>query len=397
MKLLYVTKTSPLSEGGGGEKRAREVTKRLSQRDHEVTILCGKTERDLPKQTRHQGCSVRHVTCIPEFLFRFSPLSFYATRYLFAIFSIPVLVWSLLTDRPAVILENMTPYPTLTVVFAKLWDIPIVAVQHEFYDRSCYETYDPVTATIQLTVQNFLRVFQYAMMIVPSTHVREDLAAYGVDISRIEVIPNGINWERYQLPDVDSRDRALITIGRLSKRKGQADVLRAFAEVHSKHPDVTLEVIGKGPAREKLEQLVVELGITDTVTFHGFVSDEQKIRELNQAELFVFGSKQEGFGLVLLEAMAAGLPVVARRLPAYEDFFVNGRNGRLIDPPVVPNIAASLNELLENGSACRDISRRNREDAAAYSWDRTAAETAAVLQAVKNGGESLNDCNNMTQ
>lgn len=397
MKILYMTKTSPLSEGGGGEKRAREVTQRLAQRDHEVTILCGKTERGLPKWACHKGCSVRHVTCIPGPAFRLSKLSFYATRYLFAVFSLPVLVWFFLTDRPAIILENMTPYPTLTVVFAKLYSIPIVAVQHEFYDRSCYDTYDPVTATIQLTVQNLLRVFQYALVIVPSTHVRDDLVAYGVNPSRIRVIPNGINWRRYQLSDVESRDKTLVTLGRLSKRKGQSDVLCAFAEVRSEHPDATLEVIGKGPAREKLEQLAVDLGIGDAVTFHGYVSDSQKIRDLNRASLFIFGSKQEGFGLVLLEAMAAGLPVVARRLPVYEDFFTNARNGYLVDEPVVTNLAASVCELLGAEDKRTTIGRRNREDAATYDWEQTAAETSAALEAVRTSGAPATGYNEVTQ
>ena len=382
MEVLYITKTSPLSDGGGGEKRAREVTKRLAARGHEVTILCGKTDAGLPTRTRHNGCTIRHVTCIPDALFRFPAFSFFATRYLFALLSIPALVGRLQSDQPDVIVENMTPYPTLTVLFANLMGIPIVAVQHEFYDRSCYKTYGPVTATIQLTVQNFLRIFRYTAIIVPTTYVKAELAAYGVAEHRITVVPNGIEWERYQR-DADSDKTTLVTVGRLSKRKGQAEVLRAFAAVRADHADASLEVLGDGPARERLERLADDLGVGDAVTFHGYVDEEEKITRLNRASVFVFGSTQEGFGLVLLEAMAAGVPVVARRLPVYVDFFTDGRNGHLVDEPVVSNLARAVGDLLADESKRDTIGDRNRRDAADYDWNRTAEETAAVVESIE--------------
>jgi glycosyltransferase involved in cell wall biosynthesis len=274
----------------------------------------------------------------------------------------------------------MTPYPSLAVVFAKLASTPIVAVQHEFYDRSCYETYGPVTATIQLAVQNLLRVFHYSAVIVPTSHVRTRLASYGVDERRITVVPNGIEWERYQISDVESRDKSLVTVGRLSKRKGQATVLRAFSSVHADHPEASLDVLGDGPAWERLERLADELDLGDAVSFHGYVSEDEKIERLNRSSLFVFGSNQEGFGLVLLEAMAAGLPVVARRLPVYEDFFTDEENGFLVDEPLVSNLATAMSDFLEDGSKRETIGARNRNAVATYDWERTADETEKVLE-----------------
>jgi len=380
MNVLYITKTSPFSGGGGGEKRAREVTKRLAERGHDITIFCGKTDPDLPKHMERDGCTVRHVTCIPDQAHRFSTVAFYSARYLFPVVSIPILASFLFTRSIDVVLENMTPYPTPAVVLAKVFGTPIVAVQHEFFDWSIYSTYGPLSATIQLIVQNFLRIFDYDTIIVPTSHVKSRFVEYGVDGSRIEVVPNGVNWRRFHLPEVESHHANLVTVGRLSKRKGQSDVLGAVERLHREHGDVTLDVIGAGPARSRLENLTTQLDISDQVTFHGYVSDEKKIELLNRAEIFVFASRQEGFGLVLLEAMSAGLPVVARELPVYHEFFTHEQNGFLVEEPVKDNLASKISGLIDSNNKRSEIGKVNRDTASRFDWERTATETNEILE-----------------
>lgn len=379
MEVLYVTKTSLFSDGGGGEERARQVTTGLESRDHNVTVLCGKTDQDLQKWMTIGGCDVRHVTCIPPQLFRFSNFSFFATRYLFALTSLPVLLWILFRRDVDVIVENMTPYPSLSIIVAKLTGTPIVAVQHEFFNLTSYQAYDPVTATLLLLVQNILRIGTYHSVITPTTYVARKLADYGVDSSQIVVIPNGVEADKYHLPDVDRDPTSLITVGRLTKRKGQDKILNAFKKVQEQVPAAHLHILGKGPLREELVEISEELDISDVVTFHGYVNNERKVELMNEAGLFVFASRQEGYGLVVLEAMAAGLPVVAKKLPVYEDFFENGTNGYLVNTPVDENLAKATIILLYNHTTRQAISKRNRNKAAQYSWDQTVSEMEEVI------------------
>jgi len=380
MKLLYINNTSFLSEGGGGEERANEITKRLAANGHEVTVLMGKTSPGLPRRTVNQGRRFRHVTCAPDFVFGHRSLGFFLSRYLFAFASLPVMFRLLWREEFDVVVETMTPHPTFAVLVAKLFSVPTIATRHEFFDRSCYDVYDPLTATIQLVVQNFLRVFGYAALIVPTVHVKRKFVAYGVPEKRITVIPNGVEYERYQRPEINAKNERLVVLGRLTKRKRHARLVRVVRSLRDDGYDVQLDVVGDGPARERLERLVEELDLKEQITFYGFVDEERKIELLNRAELFVFASAQEGFGMVLLEAMAAGLPVVAKHLPVYEDFFQTDENGSLIMEDESRTFMSEIQRLLDNADLRWVISERNLNTAAQYSWEAIANQTEWTIR-----------------
>jgi len=381
LSVLYVSKTSLLDDGGGGEERADAVTRRLADRGHDVTVLSGRTAPDLPRRTSDAGRELRHVTCVPSALFRWPTLAYFCTRYLFALVSVPVLAWLLATRDHDVLVETMTPYPTLAVAIAELAGAPTVAVQHEFFDRSAYDVYDPLTATIQLALQRFHCLFPYAALVVPTDHVADQFADFGVPAERIHAIPNGIEADAVHRPDVPTDPGRLVVVGRLTKRKGQALVVDAIARLREDGRDVTLDVVGDGPEREALERHVERAGLEDAVTVHGFAAEEHKVELLNRAAVFVFASRQEGFGLVLLEAMAAGTPVVAARLPVYGAFLTDGEHGRLVERTPA-HIADAVGTLLDDPMTRERMGRRAREAAQKQSWGAVVDRTERLLYAV---------------
>ncbi|RJT07984.1 glycosyltransferase family 4 protein [Halococcus sp. IIIV-5B] len=381
MKLLYVNNTSFLSDGGGGEERANEITKRLAARGHDITVVMGKTDPGLLKWHNDHGRRFRHVTCVPEFVFGYGSLGYFLSRYLFAFVSLPVVVWMLWREEFDAVVETMTPYPTFAVLAAKLFEVPIVATRHEFFDWDCYEVHDPLTATIQLLVQNFLRLFEYAALVVPTEHVKEEFVAYGVPEERLTVIPNGVEYERYQRPDIDTEEGRLVVVGRLTKRKRQDRLIHAVRQLRDDGYDVRLDILGDGPMRDRLERLIADLDLDAHVTMQGFVDEDEKFDLLNRAELFVFASTQEGFGIVLLEAMAAGLPIVAKYLPVYEDFFIDGENGYLLRDSngSTDEFVAAVQDVLDSPSIRDEMKSKNLRTAERYSWSTVAARTETIL------------------
>lgn len=158
------------------------------------------------------------------------------------------------------------------------------------------------------------------------------------------VLPNPLSLPfREFRPDV--REPWIIAVGRLDRLKGVDTVIRAFATVRARHPGWRLGVIGRGPEAESLLALARELGVDSDVRFVGHVDDMRAW--YGRASILAHGSRQEGFPNVLLEAMAAGLPVVATDCPSGpSDLIEDGRNGFLVPVDDVPAMAGHLGHLM---------------------------------------------------
>jgi glycosyltransferase involved in cell wall biosynthesis len=169
--------------------------------------------------------------------------------------------------------------------------------------------------------------------------------------------------------------RVLMNVSRLVEGKGHDQLLRAFAVVREQNPDVVLVVVGDGDHRSHLGSLAEELGVAGSVVFTGNRNDVPEL--LAAADIFVFASESEGFGMAVLEGMAASLPVVAYGLPAFDEFAVQGITADLVPLGDVAALARAIDALLGDperaaamGAAGRDVvHRRFRADAVARSFE----------------------------
>ncbi len=137
----------------------------------------------------------------------------------------------------------------------------------------------------------------------------------------------------------------LLFVGLLDEVKGVQVLLRAFARVHAAHPGARLDIVGDGPRRGEYEALASELGVAAAVRFHGALTRDAIAPMMREADLLVLPSRTETFGIVVVEALACGLPVVATRVGALPEL-VDSAAGVLVDPadPVAlaDGIAAAL-------------------------------------------------------
>ena len=178
--------------------------------------------------------------------------------------------------------------------------------------------------------------------------VSEALAAnvkryVGAAVDDITVIPNMVDTDFFTLPSEPQTDHPFrfLVVAFLTANKGIDVLIRAFAQVQKRHPDVLLEVGGDGEQRGELEALAASLGVQANVRFLGALSRTQVRDAMQQANCFVLPSYVETFGIVLVEAMTTGLPVVATRCGGPEGF-VTPEVGRLVEPGEVGQLAEAL-------------------------------------------------------
>lgn len=179
-------------------------------------------------------------------------------------------------------------------------------------------------------------------------------------------------------PDLDAG--IVLGMGRLAPQKGFDLLIRAFAAIANRHPSVRLRIIGEGPARTALEGLCRELGVEDRVSLPGATSTPESA--LRAGSVFVLSSRYEGFGLVLAEAMAVGLPVIATDCASGPgEILRDGVDGILVPPDNVPALTRALSRLLEDRDLARRYAARAPEVLERFSLERTLRAWDELLAA----------------
>jgi len=199
---------------------------------------------------------------------------------------------------------------------------------------------------------------------------------YRVPPSRVRLVPEGIDlarWRRVAAAEPRSSDGAtILCVARQYPRKHVADLLRALPAVRRAIPRARAVIAGDGPEHAALLALAAELGLGDAVSFTGALPDDELARLYRHADVFCLPSVQEGFGIVFLEAMANGLPVVAARAAAIPEVVPDGRAGVLVHPADSAALAAALVGLLGDERWRAELGAAGHEHVQQYDWDRVA-------------------------
>ncbi len=176
---------------------------------------------------------------------------------------------------------------------------------------------------------------------------------------KMRVIRCGVPFDR--LPSNQaSGGQTIVCVGRLSPEKGQTGLLRAFAQLRTIHPDLTLRLVGDGPDRDALERLSQELSVGDAVTFAGRLPEPDTLVEIAKADLLVLPSFMEGLPIVLMEAMALGVPVIASRVAGIPELVVDGKTGLLFAPSNWDELAQCIARLLGDKALCATLAQNGK-------------------------------------
>jgi phosphatidyl-myo-inositol alpha-mannosyltransferase len=212
-------------------------------------------------------------------------------------------------------------------------------------------------------------------------------AALGVPAGTFTILPNGVDDHRFAgaqpIDELADPDRPLLLfVGRLEKRKGLETLIKAFLRLRAGGIRIRLCVVGEGPERERCQSLVPP-SLRTEVLFVGAVKHDELPRYHASADVFVSPANGgESFGIVLLEAMAAGLPVVASSIPGYRTVMTDGVQGRMVPPGDSIALADALEALLANDRLRKAMAAEGERTAAEYSWRVVGASVEQMYRDV---------------
>jgi glycosyltransferase involved in cell wall biosynthesis len=361
MKVLHLTKVKGV---GGAEQHLLQLLPALRERGVDARFLSLDAGDDAPRF--HQALIDRDVPwtsvpCGPDVSPRLAVSVVGAIR----------------AERPDLIHTHMVHADVYGSVGARLLRRPFLSTRHND-DRYLLGPFRHVDRAF---------MEQARAIIAISDAVRAFHVSAGLPENKLVTIHYGLDEpprepSETKPADVGVRPGAplVVAVGRLIEQKDHATLLRAFARVHETRPDARLAILGWGRLEGALRAQIGELGLDDAAFLLGRVEPRDW---LERADVFVHTSRWEGFGIVLLEAMLSGLPVVATRVSAIPEIVHDGRTGVLTAPGDDGAIAAAIVELLDSPARRAELGaagrRRAREE---FSVARMAERTIAVYESV---------------
>lgn len=361
---------------GGGEKRIYELGKRLVSRGHEVHLF-GIKWWDGSDIIEYEGM-ILHGVCKKMALYANDRRSIYEA----IIFSIK-LISPLMKEKFDII--DVTSFPFFSCFSTKIVSVingtKIVITWHEVWGDYWYE-YMGKSGFFGKTVEYIVSRL-VSKSIVVSKMTGGNLELLGVGSENIHIISNGVDLRR--IGDIKPSDNKcdIIFVGRLIKEKNVDILLKAVGLVKNNFKDITCHIIGNGPERRRLVELIVKCGLLGNVRFFDFMEHDEVIARIKSSKMLVLPSSREGFGIVVMEAFACGIPVITvkeERNAASE--LVNEETGFVVDLDM-RELSHAINILMNMTEETREkMSKSAIEKASTCDWDKIIGQLTYFYEEV---------------
>jgi 1,2-diacylglycerol 3-alpha-glucosyltransferase len=350
----------------------RLFSKALERQGHSVYIFA---------PTPRQPADGPHIVRIPSLPFVFQPEMRMASLY-------SQHAYTLVRRANLDVIHSHDPFAVgiFGLAMAKRFRIPYVHTYHTLYPEYVHYVWE--TRFTRAMAERLSRDFcdQCDLVLAPSTKIERALIEWGVT-SPVRTLPTGVDAGRFGTRDIGREarlrerfgipgdDRLLTFVGRLGKEKSVDVLIEAIAQVRT--PGARLLLVGDGPYHEELSHHVAELHLEDRVTFTGYLQREDVVAAYGTSEALFFASTSETQGLVVAEAMAASLPVIAVDDLAVADAVSDGANGFLVGNGPA-GLADAADRLLGDAALAARMGAVSRQRAEDLSIDNQAAKLVAM-------------------
>lgn len=350
--------------GGGAEVHLHEVFKRIAACGHEVSLYC----------SRQKGAARREVLDGIK-IYRFGGRNdfnlwvpfYYLNHFAFRDYD--------------VVVDDVNKIPFFTPLYVRK---PLLGLSHHFFGDSIFRQAGKIAGSYVFYSENMMnKIYKNTPFTVVSKSTLDEFGERGFDTSKFSMVPNAINHEEFPLKICEKYpEPSCAYFGRLKKYKSVDHLFFAFAKVLKELPNAKLHIIGRGDFRPELEETAAKLNITQSVIFHGFVTDAEKAEILSRVKCVVNTSMKEGWGITNIEANACGTPVLSADSPGLRDSVKDGVSGLLYEYGSIDELAEKLYKILSDNELNQKLSSGAIEWAKSFSWDKSAENMINACRSV---------------
>ena len=384
MKILMLTWEYPPRVVGGIARVVHDLSKTLIKDGHEVTVVTYK-EGDAPYFEDDKGVKVYRVDN-----YMINPNNF--------IDWIMQMNFNMVAKANEIIAKEgnfdvIHAHDWLVAYAAKTlknsYNIPIVSTIHATESGRNSGIHDETQRYINDT--EWMLTYESSEVIVNSNYMKGELQRlFGLPYEKINVVPNGVNLNLFNGIERDytfrrkfamDNEKIILFIGRLVYEKGVQHLISAMPKILENYHDVKLVIAGKGGMLDELKAQVEAMGLGQKVYFTGYLNAKQVSKMYKCADISVFPSTYEPFGIVALEAMLAGVPTVVSDVGGLNEIVEHGVDGMKSYAGNPNSLADSILELLFNPQLCESISKKAKTKVKnEYSWTKIAQDTHFIYQ-----------------
>lgn len=384
MKILMLTWEYPPRIVGGIARVVHDLSKRLIKDGHEVTVVTYQ-EENLSEFENDKGVKVYRV---PNFMINPNNFIEWVMQLNFNL----VAKSTELIEKEGMF-DVIHAHDWLVAYAAKTlknsFNIPLVSTIHATESGRNSGIHDEIQRYVNDT--EWLLTYESTEVIVNSNFMRNDLQRlFGLPFEKINVIPNGVNITTFNGLERDyefrrnyamDNEKIILFLGRLVYEKGIQHLISAMPKILERYNDAKLVIAGKGGMLNELQAQVHTMGLSNKVCFAGYLNAKQVSKMYKSADISVFPSTYEPFGIVALEAMLAGVPTVVSDVGGLNEIVEHGVDGMKSYAGNSNSIADSILELLFKPQLCNTITKKAKSKVKEqYNWNKIAQDTHFTYQ-----------------
>lgn len=353
MRIVILVQHFPPKWLAGTELASYNIAKYLKKRNHEVSVITS-YDKELPTHNTVEGFNVYRVTK--------SNIRFLG--YLVFWFKI---FWNIKRIKPEIVHVQGLYIAIPAFLAKKFFKIPYV-ISGQGSDVYMSWPFKKIISKLGLNNSK--------VSIALTEHMKKEMQK--ISKKKTVVVPNGMDKNKFNLDKYESRenlglssnDKIIIFVGRLEPVKGIQYLIESMNILKNTENNLKLLVVGYGKDDQKLKLLVKTLELEEIVIFTGKIPNEKIPEYLAASDIFVLPSLSEGFPVVLLEAMASGLPIITTKIRGLAEIIQDGVNGFLVHPKSSNEIADRISLILNDKKVIKKMYVNNKKKSSLYNWEK---------------------------